>query len=150
MKQCTRCKTTKEYAEFHKRSTGSKDGLQNECKACHAIKSHEWYVKNKQRSLTNSKAWAKRNPQKSVQYHRKERYGITSEEYNAMLKAQNERCAICNRHPSEFRRQFHVDHCHKTKKVRGLLCCSCNLGLGSFNDNVDRLQLAIAYLQRTI
>lgn len=72
-------------------------------------------------------------------------YGLTLERTDAMLKYQNEACAICLR---KFkRRRFHVDHCHKTKKVRGLLCPSCNCGLGMFRDRPDVLASAIAYLR---
>ena len=61
-------------------------------------------------------------------------YGISSEEYEKILKDQKGRCAICGRFPS--RRRLDVDHNHVTGEVRGLLCHRCNRGLGFFP--VDR------------
>ena len=59
-----------------------------------------------------------------------------------MLKAQNGKCAIC----SKELWKPHVNHCHQTKKVRGLLCLECNTGLGKFKDDGALLQKAIGYL----
>lgn len=71
----------------------------------------------------------------------KVKYGLTYEEYEDMLKKQEGRCLICNEISS-----LHVDHCHRTNKVRGLLCISCNGGLGMFKDNKQSLAKAIEYL----
>jgi len=78
--------------------------------------------------------------------HQWKRRGIdlTWEEHQAMLEAQQGRCAICER-PMD---QPHVDHCHDTGKVRGLLCSSCNNGLGRFADDPARLRAAATYLER--
>jgi hypothetical protein len=54
------------------------------------------------------------------------KYGINEVEYNRKLKAQDHRCAICKKHKSEFSYSLHVDHSHKTGKIRGLLCYYCN------------------------
>lgn len=62
-----------------------------------------------------------------------------------MEKAQEGVCAICKRKPSV--RRLDVDHNHKTGKVRGLLCNQCNSSLGMMGESVERLQVAIAYLQ---
>ncbi len=61
------------------------------------------------------------------------RYGITVEQYDAMLRQQNGLCAICGRAPKRFR--LAVDHDHETGEIRGLLCTRCNLGLGWFRDD---------------
>lgn len=73
-------------------------------------------------------------------------YGITLEEYNELFEKQNGRCAICGNHRSESKRNFDVDHNHKTGKVRGLLCRRCNSGLGLFGENTDIFEKAIDYL----
>lgn len=74
------------------------------------------------------------------------RYGITLEQFMDMLRAQGERCAIC-RNPFEQKRQSrNVDHCHETGVVRGILCFTCNSGLGNFRDNPAVLQRAAWYL----
>jgi len=58
-------------------------------------------------------------------------YGISVEQYEAMLKQQSGCCAICKKAPGENARgRLHVDHCHKTGKIRGLLCVKCNMALG--------------------
>ena len=84
------------------------------------------------------------------EYHRaydlKRRYGITIEEYDQMLEDQGHRCKICRTDEPGGKGRFHLDHCHSTGKIRGLLCSSCNHGLGHFKDNVLLLEQAIRYL----
>ena len=77
----------------------------------------------------------------------KYKYGITVDEYEAMLVEQDHRCKICGTKDEESSRgKLYVDHDHKTKKVRGLLCHGCNTGLGAFKDNAEFLKSAIQYL----
>lgn len=73
------------------------------------------------------------------------KYGLTTESYDEMLKAQNGICLICHRHPRKYR--LVVDHDHKTGKVRGLLCSRCNWGLGKFFECSEWLQRAADYLR---
>jgi hypothetical protein len=73
-------------------------------------------------------------------------YGLTPEEYGALLEAQDNRCAICRTDTPNGKGSWHVDHNHATGQIRGLLCNDCNLGLGKFADDSDRLRAAIAYL----
>jgi hypothetical protein len=79
-------------------------------------------------------------------------YGISVDEYEAMLKAQDGVCRICGSDKTSVDpntkkyRRMSVDHCHATGKVRGLLCCDCNRGLGYFKDNPVLLHAAIDYL----
>jgi hypothetical protein len=74
-------------------------------------------------------------------------YNITPKQYAEMLVAQDRRCAVCKRRePRGKDKYFHVDHDHKTGKVRGLLCSFCNAGLGMFEDDPERMRAAIAYL----
>jgi hypothetical protein len=79
----------------------------------------------------------------------KKEHDLTVEDYRTMLDAQDDRCAICSRPFAEAGHQINVDHCHRTGVIRGLLCRACNLGLGHFDDNVQTLQNAIAYLNAT-
>lgn len=74
---------------------------------------------------------------------------ITKQAYDGMYVAQNGCCVICGRHQSEFRKRLCIDHCHKTNKIRGLLCINCNTGLGHFKDNPQILANAIEYLKGT-
>src|SRR3954469_10844012 len=74
------------------------------------------------------------------------KFGITEAQYAGMLEKQDNKCAICRLDRSQFNKNFCVDHCHATGKIRGLLCTACNVGLSRFRDRVDLLQNAIEYL----
>lgn len=74
------------------------------------------------------------------------RYGITKTQYEEMKSNQNNKCAICY-NPLELGRKTHIDHNHKTNKVRGILCRRCNLLVGYANDSIDILQNTIDYLR---
>jgi 5-methylcytosine-specific restriction endonuclease McrA len=90
-----------------------------------------------------SKAYARRvKIQRKT--HLKLTYGISVQEYEAMLAQQGGLCAICNR---KFDKPLHVDHCHATNAIRGLLCRNCNVGLGCYEDNPALFQRAKAYLK---
>ncbi len=81
------------------------------------------------------------------------RYGIDRKQYEETLKNQDYSCAICKLPNFNFdtrtgkNRKMAVDHCHETKKVRGILCFKCNMGLGSFKDDIFLLEKAIKYLR---
>jgi len=62
--------------------------------------------------------------------HYRCKYNTTIEEYNKLFEQQRGCCAICGRHRSEFKRHFDIDHNHKTRKVRGLVCAGCNRYIG--------------------
>lgn len=75
--------------------------------------------------------------------HRLQRYGITVEQYQAMGDAQNWKCAICRQE-----KRLDVDHCHRTGKIRGLLCNGCNTAIARFEENVRVMQQAATYIIR--
>ena len=78
------------------------------------------------------------------EYHKGRKYGLSKEQFKIMLEDQDNSCLICN---ILFDEAPHVDHCHKTGKVRGLLCRHCNMLLGFARDNKKTLQSAIHYLK---
>ena len=78
--------------------------------------------------------------------HYRRLYGITQGERDALLIAQGNCCAICNA-TEPGSRNWHVDHCHDTGVVRGILCHHCNLGLGHAKDDIEILRKMIAYLE---
>lgn len=84
--------------------------------------------------------------------HLQRTFGITLADYDAMLADQGGKCAICRGDQTATRwgngTPFHVDHCHDTGKVRGLLCAECNTGLGKFKDSVVTLIRAAEYVRR--
>jgi hypothetical protein len=83
------------------------------------------------------------------------KFKMTSNEYYALLKKQNNVCKICKKPETQIKRKsdkikmLSIDHCHKTGKIRGLLCFKCNSGLGQFQDSIDLLKAAIDYLKIT-
>lgn len=98
--------------------------------------------------------WQRRHPEQSARHKRNchliKKFGITIEEAEQLLLAQGSVCAVCLHPISDIRGYSpHVDHDHATGKVRGILCFSCNRGLGAFRDNIGHLGAAIEYLKRT-
>ncbi len=76
---------------------------------------------------------------------RKYLFGISRPEYERLVVIQNNKCAICFRKPTR-KRSLHVDHCHRTGRIRGLLCTHCNAMLGMAKDSTLTLKTAIHYL----
>ena len=77
---------------------------------------------------------------------RKSKYGISEVEYQHLLKKQKGLCAICGRGPGRGDLALCVDHDHKTKRIRGLLCHRCNVALGLLDEKPQRLRKALRYL----
>ncbi len=65
-----------------------------------------------------------------------------------MEEEQGYSCAICGETERNLNRGLFVDHCHKTGKIRGLLCIKCNMAMGLMSDDIDVLASAISYLQQ--
>ena len=82
-------------------------------------------------------------------------YGLTVDQYDEMLTAQGGVCAICNlpeTHVSSFTkkiRRLSIDHDHKTGKIRGLLCSSCNRAIGLLGDDAERIKAVLTYLEKS-
>lgn len=100
------------------------------------------------------KLYYKRNPETRKNSNIRTVFGITMEDYKAMLLQQGNACAICRTEKTgvaeknKKERSLAIDHDHATGKVRGLLCHRCNFGLGHFKDNPDLLTKAAAYLTK--
>jgi predicted nucleic acid-binding Zn ribbon protein len=88
-----------------------------------------------------------KNRSKNADYQRNYRYRITSEEYRTLLRSQQGRCAVCGTDTPGGAGGWHVDHDHEGGDVRGLLCHHCNVGLGYFGDDFERVQAAAEYLR---
>jgi hypothetical protein len=93
--------------------------------------------------------WAQLYPEKQWDYWLRKKYKITLEAYDALLVAQEFKCAVCKvdfkRMPKKLR---HVDHCHKTKRVRGILCFECNWALGFLKDDEVTISNLLEYVRR--
>jgi hypothetical protein len=134
---CPNCKKIKLREEFHN-AKGKLDGKQAYCKPCQ----HKVRTKN-----------IKEYRRKNREAHLRDRHGISEEEYLEILKFQNGKCAICGK--TEGRgvwstKNLFIDHCHKTRRIRGLLCDSCNRGIGLLQENPDLLRAAADYLEDEI
>jgi hypothetical protein len=138
-KLCLKCNIVK-GASFFSLDKYKKSGLKSYCKDCCRDYSREYGRKYRQENRAELR-------EKTLWYDRKSSYGITKEQYINMLVEQNNMCAICLHTPDDVIYDFHVDHCHTTGKIRGLLCRGCNHGLGNFKDNITSLRLAAQYLE---
>lgn len=75
------------------------------------------------------------------------KFGVSGDNLTKLILEQDELCAICNKKCSQGKR-LSLDHDHDTGQIRGLLCASCNLALGGFNDSPDILKKALKYLEK--
>jgi DNA-directed RNA polymerase subunit M/transcription elongation factor TFIIS len=141
MKFCNGCQSTLPVAEFY--IDRSRMVPKTRCRTC---------------SKSATKAWRKLQPDYETRRYQKvkgetrerhliRKYGVTSADYESMLVGQGGQCAICGAIAEDQpHKVFHVDHCHETGRVRGLLCRGCNHVLGHMKDDPEKLRKAIDYL----
>ena len=109
---------------------------------------------NRRRGQPKRKEWKKANPDKVRAGYRRQRYGITPERFEELVRLQNNLCAICHKSETvvDYRtgelRALSVDHNHETDQPRELLCRRCNSGIGMFDEEVELLRSAIQYLEK--
>ena len=116
------------------------------CRPCHNAYQKAWSLKNPEKRKAYRKRCYYKDLSKSRSYHRLYKYKTNPEEIEQRLLAQENRCAICKTN-DWGKRGPQIDHCHKTKQIRGLLCLQCNVGLGSFRDSPIALIAAAKYLE---
>jgi hypothetical protein len=132
------------------------------CKNCY----NKWLLENNpeyvKKQKENHKNWMKSHINYKKEYDKKyiakqepdynrirllrSKYNLTIDDYEALLKKQNGGCAICGNKPKEGK-NLHIDHCHETGVLRGLLCFRCNFGLSYFGENKSTLEKAFLYLK---
>lgn len=136
MKLCARCKQTKPVDDFPI-DPRRPDARYSYCRQC----KREYMKEHRQRDPEASREKQRRDNIK--------RYGVTVEQFDAMLATQGGRCAICGTtEPRRNHGRMAIDHDHATGRVRALLCGDCNNGLGLFGDDADRLRKAATYLEQ--
>lgn len=112
----------------------AKDQLRSRCKVCVIADTKAYGQAHPAMKWASNRKWRERNPAKVAATKRRyalKKYGLTPEDYDAMLERQSGRCAICaSPDPHSRWGRFHIDHDHETGRVRGLLCHPCNLHLG--------------------
>ena len=135
IKICTKCIMVKGVQHYNKR-IASKDGLTSQCTQC-----------------LNTKAMKVRakTPEVTRERNLQTRFNMSISQYNDIFLKQKGRCVICfkaesTRDKNNNVKWLSVDHNHKTGEVRGLLCNSCNTGIGKLGDSTKVLQSAITYL----
>jgi hypothetical protein len=145
-KTCKKCSTKQDLSQFH-RSRSQPDGYQSWCKVCQkAAYCARYKAKDKSEAVGRVQDWRRKNPAKVRNSHLKRMYGLDQDKYEQLLAVQNGGCWICHRPPDD--RPLCVDHDHKSGGVRGLLCITCNTGLGGFKDSIQLMERAILYLSR--
>jgi hypothetical protein len=148
-KPCKKCGNTLRYTSM----TGCVNCTkQNSIERFENGDAKEWVKKNREKvNESNRKRYNSLSSEEKKKRNRKQQislYGLTVEQYDAMLIEQNYVCAICNKsEKSSTKGVLFIDHDHKTGKVRGLLCDTCNRGLGYFYDNKSLLRNAVEYLK---
>lgn len=132
-----KCGRTLHISEFYTRKRKNSTGLDEYCKQCRGELNRKWYD-------------PEHNP-KLLDYRKQQRaerinniYNLTIEDVEQLKAFQNDECAICKRPLSKF---ANIDHSHKTGLIRGLLCMTCNKGLGYLKDNMELLLATLDYLK---
>ena len=140
LKICNNCESEKSLDEF-KDNQFAKDKKNIYCISCLGKMNRDSYERNFiKKTASEDKLVRKRR-----NYIRC-KYKITYKEFENMMIEQNFRCAICGIHASDHKKTLHIDHCHSSGKVRGLLCHHCNIMIGMAKENTDNLLSAIEYL----
>ena len=130
-----------------------------ECDDCARIYQRQYKEQVKSKQLKQQKEARDRlkqeDPEVLLQKERRKglqkKYGLSLDDFDKLVISQGGVCAICKRSAAEAGGRgtvLHVDHCHATGKVRGLLCSPCNTALGFFQDNPERLRVAADYLEK--
>lgn len=143
--KCSRCQEDKPLDLFHKNKK-NKNGYDT-CKACHSSNTKKYQKADPRKLDKKNKDWYTRNASKIRDRRYKKVYGISEQQYNEMLVKQNYCCKLCGAHKDNFSYALNVDHCHKTGKIRGLLCGPCNTAIGRFGDDVAGVERVLKYLK---
>ena len=138
----------------------------NDCKACNLAAKAARYRANPEPFKERTRLWRVENPDRYAanqaafrasgrkrisdrKSHLKRKFGLTLEQYDAMLAQQGGGCGICGKPPRDDI-ALHVDHDHETGQIRGLLCFTCNNALGDFEDDASLLRSAVTYVERPL
>lgn len=162
-KQCKVCNQVKPVIEFARRSRICKNCVTKHtleyyqtryksiiqagkgfCKHCNRQLSFEYFSNRNTFCKDCAKAKYKKYSKQSVIKQKLKQNGLSLEQYKALQIKANGKCMICDKEAILF-----IDHCHNTNKIRGLLCRSCNTGLGFFKDNTNLMLNAIVYLKNS-
>jgi hypothetical protein len=163
-KVCNKCGVEKPIEEFRTNRIGGKDYIRGGCRECERAVTRTAYAANPEKAAAASRKWSREHPEQRNATKRRwhannpdkhknavllRTYGISLEQYNALLDLQGGVCGICQRATeSNCGRRLSVDHNHATKTVRGLLCGRCNSILGFIDEHPGTLERAIEWLKK--
>lgn len=145
-KICPKCSETKNLDDFYVSKGRRGTGHASYCDTCAAK-----YTSEHKRSLTreqldvvnaSNRTWRRNNPRNMKSIYLRKSFGIDIDKYEEMFESQNGLCLICGQS-----KKLSVDHNHTTGKVRGLLCSTCNAGIGMLKDDIFLVEKALAYLK---
>ncbi len=156
-----KCGVVQPLDSFYK-APGTKDGYRGDCKDCFRARAKARYPLVREANIARARKWREDNLERFQANQRRMRstpegklrqraghlmrkFGMTIEQYDAMLEAQGGGCFICGRPPREDI-SLHVDHDHSTGKVRGILCFCCNNALADFQEDPELLRKAASYV----
>lgn len=157
---CRDCKTDKPLTAFRAQRE-CRGGFRPECKACFNAARLARYHANRERICAQRQAVYHARGDESRRIAREryradrewiklnvtlKRHGLTLDQYHAMQERQDFSCAICGDELSVGHEGAHIDHCHDSQKIRGLLCAGCNKGIGHFRERADALVAAARYV----
>lgn len=134
---CTSCRQVLPVAAFGIRKDTKVPRVRSNCRACLAARAT---AKNRENHSDAQVYWWSRQIAK---------YGLTPETWRELWDSQGQRCAICGTEDNGKKR-FHVDHDHESGAVRGILCTTCNAGIGQLQDDPDVVFKAFVYLTRAV
>ena len=142
-KRCLQCKEVKavELFRWRERRGGTRSpGYESYCKACEKVNFQEWYRRNKHHQR-------KRDFERNCK-----KFGLSGDQYKAMVKTQSGKCAICNR-PERCTRggivkNLAIDHCHDSDRIRALLCNGCNTAIGLIDEDLEIAKSIVRYLRK--
>lgn len=142
-KTCSGCGEEKPVEDFYLRSDGK--GPRPQCKPCYRANGRRYWRRNANEAQRD----------RCYDGFLRRTYGISLTEYNALAASQGWTCAICgcdpkvaNAHMGRHAQRLHVDHCHASGRIRGLLCNRCNVSIAPLERHPDWLQRALSYLER--
>lgn len=159
-RECKNCEIKYCPNHIEKIKARKKSGI---CQKCYQS---QYQKKNKKKLNKNQKIWRSNNPEKYFKYKEnrknkikndpetrlksrstdlKTKYGISQEDYTLIAKFQDNKCYLCLGSPN--RKHLSIDHCHKTGKIRGLLCERCNMVTGTFDKNPKFLERLKQYMK---
>jgi hypothetical protein len=158
-KLCSKCGNDLPLSAFYQR-TGAKSH-HSACKVCEREMAKDWYERNKDKATSKVKEWRQQNSDAVKQYridnrqkhYRQElvrKYGVEATWFDEQIRQQGDSCVCCKREFQWGDKQTspHVDHCHETKAVRGILCNRCNTVLGLCKDDDKLLSSLARYLRK--